>query len=204
VRRRAAQIAAALAALALAGAAGCAQESLATRGRPAAAADLECSVEGLGLQPEGGLPAQLKLSVRNKSADAVAFTLPRPLIDEQTVWQVKDPLVLLAVSLKDKAGHEEAAVYSHPKDKAPARAQAAVIPAGGTWTGTYPLSEFYFWGPCGPDTGGAFTRYFWRGEAELALRAALVFEKEKAHVESPPISIRCKFEEWLFQKKRSE
>jgi len=39
VRRRAAPVAAGLAALALAGAAGCAQESLAARGRPAAAAE---------------------------------------------------------------------------------------------------------------------------------------------------------------------
>ena len=193
-----------LAALVLAAAAGCAQNQVAARGRPATAADLECSIEAVGLQPDGGLPAQLKLTLRNKAAEAVALTLPRSLIDEQTFWQVKDPLVLLMVGLKDKAGHEETAVYSHPKDKAPAKAEVAVIPPGGTWTGMYALAEFYFWGPCGPDTGGAFTKYFWRGDKDLTLRAALMFEKDKARVESSPVSIRCSFEDWLFQKKRVE
>jgi hypothetical protein len=204
VRSRAAQFAMVCAALALAGAMGCAQGQVAERGKPAAAADLECSVDGVGLQSDGGLPAQLKLTVRNKSAEAVAFTLPRPLIDEQTIWQVKDPLVLLMVGLRDKAGHEEAAVYSHPKDKAPAKAEVAVIPPGGSWTGTYALAEFYFWGTCGPDTGGAFTKYFWRGDKELTLRAALVFEKDKARIESAPLPIRCSFEDWLFKKMRVE
>jgi hypothetical protein len=194
----------ALAALAAFAIAGCAPGQQADRGRPAAAADLECSVEGLGLQPEGGLPAQLRLAVRNRASEAVAFTLPRPLIDEQTIWQVKDMLVLLVIGMKDKAGHEEAAVYSHPKDKVPAKAEVAVLAPGGTWTGTFPLSEFYFWGPCGPDTGGNFTRYFWRGETELSLWAALLLEKDNTRIESPPISIRCKFEEWLFQKTRSQ
>ena len=193
-----------LVALMLAAAAGCAQSQVAARGRPATAADLECSIEAVGLQPDGGLPAQLKLSVRNKSSEAVAFTLPRPLIGEDTIWQVKEPLVLLMAGLTDKAGHEEAAVYAHPKDKAPARAEVAALLPGGTWTGTYALAEFYFWGPCGPDTGGAFTQYFWRGDKDLAIRAALIFEKDKTRVESPPIPIRCSFEDWLFKKKRVE
>jgi len=192
-----------LAALAMA-VVGCAQNPVAARGRPAAAADLECSIEGVGLQADGGLPAQLKLTVRNKSAEAVAFTMPRPLIGEDTISLAKDPLVLLVVGLKDKAGHEESAVYSHPKDKAPAKAEVAVLPPGGTWTRTYALAEFYFWGPCGPDTGGAFTKYFWRGDKELTLWAALMFGEDKARIESAPVSIRCSFEDWLFQKKRNE
>ena len=182
---------------------GCGQE-MAGRGRPAVAADLECTVEGVGVQPDGGLPAQLKLTVRSKSAEAVVFTLPRPLISEDTVTLARDPLVLLVVDLKDKAGHEEMAVYSHPKDKALTKAEAAVIPPGGTWTGTYALTEFYFWGSGGPDTGGAFTKYFWRGDKELTLSAALVFEKDKTRLESPPISVRCSFEDWLFRKNRQE
>ena len=199
----AAYLAPVLATLALAGAMGCGQE-MAGRGRPAAAADLECTVEGVGVQPDGGLPAQLKLTVRNKSPEAVVFTLPRPLTSEDTISLARDPLVLLVVDLKDKAGHEETAVYSHPKDKAPAKAEVVVIPPGGMWTGMYALAEFYFWGPCGPDTGGAFTKYFWRGDKDLTLRAALMFEKDKARVESSPVSIRCSFEDWLFQKKRVE
>ena len=198
MRRRAAQIVAGLAALALASSAGCAQESLAARGRPAAAADLECSVEGLGLQSEGGLPAQLKLSVRNKSADAIAFTLPRPVVYGDAFWQAKDPLVLLMVELGAKTGHLRTAIYTHPGDKGPAKAEAVVIAPGGTWTGTYPLSEFYFWGPCGPDGGGAFTKYFRRGDKKIGLRAVLAFEKDKARVESLLIWVRCSFEDWLF------
>jgi len=185
-----------LVALMLAAAAGCAQNQVAARGRPATAADLECSIEAVGLQPDGGLPAQLKLSVCNKSSEAVAFTLPRPLIGEDTIWQVKEPLVLLMAGLTDKAGHEEAAVYTHLKDKDPAKAEVAALLPGGTWTGTYALAEFYFWGPCGPDTGGAFTKYFWRGDKDLAIRAALIFEKDKTRVESSPIPIRCSFEDW--------
>jgi hypothetical protein len=190
--------------LALVGAMGCAQGQVAARGKPAAAADLECTVEGVGLLPDGGLPAQLKLTVRNKSSEAVAFTLPRPLIGEDTIWQVKDPLILLVADMKDKAGHGETAVYSHPKDKAPAKAETAALAPGGTWTGTYALAEFYFWGPCGPDTGGAFTKYFWRGDKELTLWAALIFEKDKARIESAPIAVRCSFEDWLFKKMRTE
>ncbi|MCX5654307.1 MAG: hypothetical protein NTY65_06640 [Planctomycetota bacterium] len=185
-----------------AAAAGCAQSQVAARGRPATAADLECSIEAVGLQPDGGLPAQLKLTVRNKSSEAAVFTLPRPLIGEDTIWQVKEPLVLLGAGLTDKAGHEEAAVYTHPKDKDPAKAEMAALPPGGTWTGTYALTEFYFWGPCGPDTGGAFTKYFWRGDKEISLRAALIFEKENSRVESSPLPIRCSFEDWLFKKNR--
>ena len=167
------------AALALVGAMGCSQGQTAARGKPAVAADLECTVEGVGLQSDGGLPAQLKLTVRNKSSEAMAFTLPRPLIGEDTISMVKGPMVLLAVGLKDKAGHEEAAVYSHPKDRTPVKAEVAVLAPGGTWTGTFALAEFFFWSPSGPDTGGAFTKYFWRGDKELTLWAALIFEKDK-------------------------
>jgi hypothetical protein len=167
--------------------------------RPATPADLELTAEAVGLQAEGGLPARVRLTVRNRSSGPVSLALPRPLIDEQTAGEIQGPLVVLGVRLLDAAGREECAVYSHPRDKAPEKPRTVVMPVGGSWPVEYPLAEFYFWGPCGPDTGGNFTCYFWRGDKEITLFALLVFGKDQT-LQSNPIALRCRSEEWLFRK----
>jgi hypothetical protein len=190
----------ALLAAAIAWAVGCAP---AHKGeRAAEVGDLACTIEPAGVQPEGGLPRGLRLTIRNKSPGAVAFTLPRPM-----VGQVKPapsgeetPFPLLALFMKDVAGNEESPLYSDPRARSWPKVKRAVLLAGGTWSAVYPLSDFYLWGPCGPDTGGNFTKYFWRGEKAVSLAAALVFEGGK-RLESDAITLHCNFEDWLFRKK---
>ena len=71
---------------------------------------------------------------------------------------------------------------------------------GGEWSATYAIDDFYFRGPCGPDTGGGFAKYFWRGEREVAL-AAVVMPEKASVLRSKPIRLQCTFEDWLFRRK---
>lgn len=180
---------------------GCAEAQVA--GRAAVIADLDLAVETIGLQPEGGLPLSVRLTVTNRAAEAVALTLPRAIVPEAQppAGQGPTPFPLLALFLTDVAGHEESPVYTEPAGKAWPKAKAVALAPGGTWSGTYDLKDFYFWGPCGPDGGGTFTRYFWRGEKVIHLSAGLVFA-EKEMLKSKPAAIACNFEQWLFQKAR--
>jgi len=179
----------------------------ATAGRDAGPQDLACAIERMGAEAPG-LPTQVRITVRNRSAEAVSFTQPRPLIDEQTEYQAEGVVVALGLVLADKQGHEEGAVYAHPKDEAPQKPKTVVLAPNGTWSAVYPVNEFYFWGPCGPDTGGDFTRYFSPGGSELSLRALLIFDKrdsgegphEIGRLESKATTVRCAFEDWLFKK----
>ena len=170
--------------------------------RAAEVADLACTVEPIGVQPEGGLPRSLRLTVRNKSPGAVAFTLPRPLVGEVKPAPSGEeaPFPLLALFMKDVAGNEESPVYTDPRARSWPKVKREALLAGGTWSAEYRLSAFYFWGPCGPDTGGNFTKYFWRGEKTISLAAALVFDGGK-RLESNTITLHCNFEDWLFRKK---
>ena len=172
-------------------------------GRPAEAANLAVTVEGMGTQPQGGLPDRVRIVVRNASVESLLFPRPRAMIDEQTVTHAKGPLVALCLLLRDKEGHEEVPVYTHPEAKAPAEPTMVRLPPGGTWSGEYSLREFYFWGPCGPDTGGAFTQYFRKGDEEVALTAALLWlpgGEDTARAESNSIGLHLWHKEWLFKK----
>lgn len=197
MRRRAAAVAGAFVAAALAGA-GC----VAAR-RDAVPADLACAVERVG--PEApGLPERVRVTVRNAGAEAVRLTLPRPMPGEGTG---SVPFPLLGVFLRDAEGDEEGAICVAAGERRAARPKTVVLAPGQAWSREYALASFYFWGPCGPDTGGDFTRYFEPGDKELELRAAVLFDfredarAEKAIVESDPIAVRSAFEDWLFRRK---
>jgi hypothetical protein len=168
--------------------------------RAAAPEDLQCAIEPVGLQPEGGMPGSLRLTVTNKSAQAIDFTPPRPLVVEvQPPAGEEMPFPVLGLFMKDAAGHEESPVYTNPRAKSWPKPKPEAIAPGGKWSAEYPLAQFYFWGPCGPDTGGPFIKYFWRGDEEVSLSAVLIFGKDRM-VRSPPITVRCKHEPWLFKK----
>lgn len=190
-----------LAALVVAWAAGCAPTVKAQRA--ADLPDLEMTVQTIGLQPEGGMPAQVRVTVRNRATVAVSLTPPRPLVPGVAGpgGPADVPLPLLGVFIRDVAGQEETAVLTDTKSKVWPKPQTVTLAAGGEWSATYPLTGFYFWGPSGPDSGGPFVKYFWRGEKEVVLfSAALVFGEGRS-LRSKPVAVRCAFEEWLFQKK---
>jgi len=172
--------------------------------RDALPADLAVAVEGIGLQPEGGVPAEIRVTVRNQSGQTVAFVVPRPLValepEAKTPADEPVPLPLLALVLEDADGHDESPVWTDPKARVWPKARRVALGPGGGWSASYPIQEFYFWGPCGPDAGGGFARYFWRGERPVALRAVLVFGDSVA-VRSPPMRLTCRFEDWLFRER---
>ena len=179
-----------------------------TAGREAGPRDLVCTIEPLGANGLA-LPTQVRITVRNKAAEAVRFTLPRPLIDEDTLCQAEGMMVVVGLVLADQQEHEVEAVYTHPRDESPQKPKTVVLAPQDAWSAAYPLNEFYFWGPCGPDTGGDFTRYFSPGGSELSLRAILVyFDKrdsaegpyEIGQLESQAAKVRCAFEDWLLKK----
>jgi hypothetical protein len=169
--------------------------------RAAAPEDLQCAIEAVGLQPEGGMPESLRLTVVNRSGQAIDFMPPRPLaiLSGEPPPGEEMPFPVLGLFMKDAAGHEESPVYTSPRAKSWPKPKTEALAPGGKWSAEYPLAQFYFWGPCGPDTGGPFIKYFWRGEEAVSLSAALIFGKDRM-VRSPPITVRCKHEPWLFKK----
>ncbi|MCX5648842.1 MAG: hypothetical protein NTX40_07075 [Planctomycetota bacterium] len=179
--------------------AGCA----ATAGRDAEPQNLACTIERVGADGPG-LPERVRVTIRNSSAEPVRLTLPRPLPGEDESGDVLFPL--LGLFLRDAQGHEEAPVYADVRARRSEAPRSVTLAPDGAWCREYALASFYFWGPCGPDTGGGFTRYFRPGETELKLTAGVVFDfkedavAEKAIVESEPIVVRCAFEGWLFKK----
>jgi len=179
---------------------GCAEPLKADR--DARVADLDLGVEGIGLQPEGGLPAEVRVTVRNRSPAAVAFVLPRPLPGQETDGPNELPLPCLFLHLEDSEGHDEMPVHTDPRATRRPRARRIVLGPGEAWSGTYAIETFYLWGPCGPDAGGSFAKYFWRGEREVSLTAVILFAEEKM-LRSKPMRLCCKFEDWLFGEKHA-
>jgi hypothetical protein len=175
-----------------------------TARRDAGPQDLACAIERVGADGPG-LPGRVRVTIRNSSAEPVRLTLPRPLPGEDESGDV--PFPLLGLFLRDAQGHEEAPVYADVRARRSEAPRSVTLAPGGAWSREYALASFYFWGPCGPDTGGNFTRYFEPGETELKLTAAVLFDfekdarAEKAIIESEPITVRCTFEDWLFKKK---
>ncbi|HUU11529.1 MAG TPA: hypothetical protein VM431_13460 [Phycisphaerae bacterium] len=189
----------AMAAMVLA-AAGCA--AMPKADRDATPVDLAVAAETIGEQPEGGLPAQVRVTVRNRSEAVVALTLPRPLAAlVEPAARDELPLPLLVLVLADAEGHDEMPIYSDPRAKRWAKARVVALAPGQEWSATYAIEDFYFWGPSGPDTGGSFAKYFWRGDREITMRAALFYGEGKA-VRSAPVTVRCKFEDWLFRRQK--
>ena len=175
----------------------------ATAGRDAEPQDLTCAIERVGADGPG-LPERVRVTIRNSGAEPVRLTLPRPLPGEDESGDVLFPL--LGLFLRDAQGHEEVPVYADVRARRSEAPRSVTLAPDGAWSREYALASFYFWGPCGPDTGGGFTRYFEPGETELKLTAGVVFGfkedaiAEKAIVESEPIVVRCAFEDWLFKK----
>ncbi|MFO8013794.1 MAG: hypothetical protein R6X20_10875, partial [Phycisphaerae bacterium] len=104
-----------LVALLLAGAmvaaAGC--EEAVRADRDAVADDLVLALEAAGTQPEGGLPAEVRLTVTNRSPAVVAFTLPRPMVPADAAGAHEGlPLPCLVLALEDAAGHDEMPLYT--------------------------------------------------------------------------------------------
>ena len=167
--------------------------------REAAADDLALAIEAVGTQPEGGLPAEVRLTVTNRSAEVLALTRPRPMVPATAAQgHAGLPLPCLVLALENADGRDEMPVYTDPDARGwPAAKQVAVGP-GEAWTATYPIEAFYFWGPTGPDARGSFAKYFWRGDRPVRMRARLVLAEGRA-VESDPVALRCKWEDWLFR-----
>ena len=178
-------------------AAGCAPEAA----RPAAPPDLELAIQAIGLQPEGGMPERLRLTVTSRAPVAVGFVLPRPLPGRENAGPsgavVPMPLLGLTVSA---GGGEESALYTDPAARALARPETVVLAPGASWSREYPLADFYLWGPTGPDATGNFTKYFWRGDQEVHLAAWLLGQGE-GQVRSPAVGLRAQYEEWLLRKR---
>jgi hypothetical protein len=168
--------------------------------RPAAVADLELAAEAVGLQPEGGLPEKVRLTLRNQGGAPVTLMFPRPMVSGvQPPRGEEMPMPVLSLSLKDAAGHEETVVYTDPRRKSWPRAVGMTLHPDAAWTGEYPLKAFYFWSSAGPDVEGDFTRYFWRGDQPVSLVAAMILGKDQA-VRSKPLVLQCKYEDRLFRK----
>lgn len=194
----------ALAALAAAlVAAGCAEGRRADRA--ATPADLVLAIEPVGLPADGGLPATLTVSVRNRSGDTVGFTVPRPVtpLAPKPPGAADLPLPILALFLRDAAGHEESPLYADRYAKTWPKAATVVLGPGEAWSAEYRLADFYLWGTTGPDVMGDFTRYFTRGPTDLALAAGLVFGQGNV-LRSDPVSVRCAFEGWLLKRKPAD
>jgi hypothetical protein len=167
--------------------------------REAVADDLALALEAVGTQPEGGLPAEVRLTVTNRSAAVVAFMLPRPMVPADAAGAHEGlPLPCLVLALEDAAGHDEMPLYTDADARRWPKAKQVALDPGEAWTGTYPIEAFTLWGPTGPDARGTFAKYFWRGEQAVRMRARLVMAEGRA-VESDPVTVRCKFEEWLFR-----
>jgi len=168
--------------------------------RDARIADLDLQVEGVGLQPEGGVPAEGRVTVRKRAQARVAFTLPRPLPGEETESPDELPLPCLLLHLEDAEGHDEMPIYTDPRATRRPKARRIVLGPGQEWAATYAIDDFYFWGPRGPDAGGSFAKYFWRGGRHVSLTAVVMFDKASV-LRSKPIRLQCTFEDWLFRKK---
>jgi len=179
------------------GGAGCGEAVKAER--VALVEDLDLAAEPVGLQPEGGLPEKVRLTVRNTCGAPVEFILPQPMVALAPPADASAGPVL-TLSLQDAAGHEESPVYSDPRGRSWPPVKRKVLAPNAAWTGEYPLKAFHFWSSAGPDVEGDFTQYFWRGDRPVTLAAAIILGKDRV-VRSKPISLMCRYEDRLFRKK---
>ncbi len=159
-------------------------------------ADQALSLELLG--ESGDLPEELRLTFHNRTSTAVSFTEPWRLHPE-TSADGENPSPLLALVLTDPDGNdsEHSPVLTHPPEATPPpKPETVQIRPGGTWSRTYPLSSFQFWGPCGP--AGDLPSCMARGSAALRVRAELHGGPDTV-LRSDPVVLRCSIPAFLFE-----
>jgi hypothetical protein len=180
----------------LLGAGGCGPRAEA----PAAtAADLELQIQPADTPPEGGLPRRFSLTVVNKSARAVTFSLPRFILSQNDTQESQPPYIILGLSLTNTEGRRVEVIYTHPDESAYPKPQTVVLAPGGAWSSEYPVDEFYFWGPCGPATEVYITKVFRAGNRSVQMRAVLQQANfADFHVESESCPVQVSHEAWIF------
>jgi len=163
------------------------------------ARDLACTIESAELAPTAGLPKKIRLTLRNKSRETRVVPLPRPQAPGDFIMDAErfgPPYLYLGLKRDGRKG--QFVLYTAIRAESRVAAQVAVLKPGEHWTGIYALADFYFWGPCGPDTGGDFTRLFGPGTEEIVLEAALELWKGEA-VRSNPLPVKCSYEASVFK-----
>jgi len=138
---------------------------------------------------------KITVSYKNVSKKAGYFSLPFPA-DENNDEKQKNPL--LALEIKSKNGkHEEEFLFAliDGECESKQKVKKIFLVAGGSNAIEYQLSDFWRWGPCGPDRSGSFVKFISPGNTEAEALIILVkdIDINQQCLESKPIELFCTF-----------
>lgn len=149
------------------------------------------------------LPSSIEVRIRNRSTEQRELTLPT----KQVAIEGGQPGSLLCIQLTARNGTSEVFVYASTNEPAvstvPVRARLA---PGAVATNNYSMSEFFRWGPCGPDASGSLAEHIKPG-AEMVRMKLLWFpdndspRTNRVDSESHPLLVNRPA--WLFRREGS-
>jgi hypothetical protein len=158
---------------------------------------IECSFEVLP-RNNGPIPSVIEVDFKNNTGTTIEFTRPNPLCGESNT----PPFV--GVVLKDGSGENESFSYVLIVEKQEAAPSKVSLRPGQHEKIKYDLSQFYRWGPCGPDQYGNFLKYFQKGEKSITMEVFYVMgdERQPTNLKSSnKVEFPASHPEWLFKKR---
>ena len=152
--------------------------------------DVECAF--MFSEHEKDAFSKITVVYKNKSKKPGSFVPPLPA-DEDDDEEPKTPW--LGLLIKSKNGNDEEEFMLTLTDGKPEQKWMKLfLSAGESKSIEYQLSDFWRWGPCGPDRSGSFLNFISPGNSEAEAQVVLIKgDTNQQTLESKPVELRCTF-----------
>lgn len=160
--------------------------------------DWECAYRVLDTNV-AGIPKVIEISIKNLSSQTIQMRAPNPLSGGAS----ENPHSVVYVDLIGKSGAIERFYYATTNDVNVNVSQTLKIAPMASHTKKYEMSQFYRWGPCGPDLYGSFLDYFTVGSSKLAMRVGWLPDMSANptnEIQSAAATFLALYPDWLFKK----
>jgi hypothetical protein len=162
--------------------------------------DIELSLD-VASRDARGLPKQIRITFRSRSAQRGCLALPRPVVEEQ---DFNASLPCLMVGMRETGGNDSspgepvflytmsAGLYTEARGSTAGPREGVYLDPGTQWTRTYDLSAFCIIGHgIAPKPEANFSTCYQAGDQPSELRAYLVTDwNNLTRIESKPIAVR--------------
>ena len=147
--------------------------------------------------------SHVSLTFSNATSHAGALRLPGGIREQEYPPSFPRAPWLELLVTEPKSGAQEEIGFA-TFTKSPESSATIPLAPGETHTSTYALSDFYLWGPGGPNVTRGIWTYLTPGDVELTV-VALIFDKDKdGTLTSNSETMHRAFPDILFRKKKVE
>lgn len=173
-----------------------------------ALSDIDLSLE-LVSRDGRGVPKEIRVAFRNKSAQRGCLALPRPVSEDGTGFDATVPFLLVGMRSgkeDDFTAKEPGFMYAQPRGEPAGPLEGVYLDAGASFARQYDLSSFCLIGHgIGPKAAANFLTCYQAGDLESELRALLMTEGAKVtEVRSNPVLVRTSEVDFSIREKLGE